>query len=292
VYDIYTGDIEWLGQHPELEEICGREMPMHRWKLKPYNMVQSWDNNAGRSKPTQAVIKTLGEGNARFVCGKWHYKSPVGNSVIPTAIVLGGSEYRVPIEDLFDVEPGKLVVQRVLGSVAGIQERTAFSSIEYALARWSPPLLLVVVESNSPIIEAAIRQLRGQYLPRAPIRVVLDHVMVSALRAVQQAEKDPGLTAAGKELLITQLATELNCLYSMELLLKSKVIRDCVLAGKVELHAAVMDSGTGKVRFLGEHPRQLEIIQAADLRDMTYEKGPAATLPREKWSTPFQPVEG
>jgi len=137
-----------------------------------------------------------------------------------------------------------------------------------------------------------VRQLRGQYLPRAPIRVVLDHVMVSALRALQQVEGEPNLTAAGKEILLTQLATELNCLYSMELLLKSKVIRDCVLAGKVEVHAAVMDSGTGKVRFLGEHPRQLEIIQAADLRDMVYKSGTSTLLPREVWKTAYQPVEG
>jgi len=48
-----------------------------------------------------------------------------------------------------------------------------------------------------------IKQLRGQYLPLAPIRVVLNHVMVSALRAVQQAEKNSTLTSAGQELLIT-----------------------------------------------------------------------------------------
>jgi len=292
VYDIYSGDIEWLGEHPDLEVLCGREMPMHRWKVTPYSTVQSWDNNAGRSKATQTIIKDLVEGNDRFVTGQWNFKSPVGSDVPPSAIVLGGSEYRVPIEDLFDVEPGRLVVQRVLGSVAGMQERTAFASIEYALARWKPSLLLVLVESNSPIIEAAIRQLRGQYLPRAPIRVVLDHVMVSALRATQQTDQISSLSAAGRELRITQLATELNCLYSMELLLKSKVIRDMVLAGKVELHAAIMESGTGKVRFLGEHPKQLEIIQAADLRDMTFANGLSATLAREEWKTPFQPVEG
>ena len=46
------------------------------------------------------------------------------------------------------------------------------------------------MESASPIIEAALQQMRGQLLPRAPIRVVLNHVMVSALRATQEAERD------------------------------------------------------------------------------------------------------
>ncbi len=39
-------------------------------------------------------------------------------------------EFRVPIENLFDVEPGRLVVQRILGSFAGNQCKTAFASIE------------------------------------------------------------------------------------------------------------------------------------------------------------------
>ena len=50
--------------------------------------------------------------------------------------------------------------------------------------------------------------------------------------------------------------------------------------GKIELHAAIMDSGTGKVRFLGGHPREAEIIKAADFRDDVYKDGPLSTLPR------------
>ena len=290
VYNIFSGEIEWLGEHPEIEKLCGREMPMHRWNSTPYNTVQSWDNKSGRSARAVNAIRMMEDGNTRFVTGRWHYKSPTGLDVTPSVIVLGGSEYRVPIEDLFDVDPGRIIVQRVLGSVAGMQERTAFSSIEYSIARWAPPVLLVLVESSSPIIEAAIKQLRGQYLPLAPIRVVLNHVMVSALRAVQQAEKNSTLTSAGQELLITQLATELNCLYSMELLLKSKVVRERVLSGELELHAAIMDSGTGKVRFFGEHPRQMEIMRAAELRARTYSTGLSATLPREDWGCPFEPL--
>ena len=87
-----------------------------------------------------------------------------------------------------------------------------------------------------------------------------------------------------------QLATELNCFYSMELLLKSKVVRERVLSGELELHAAIMDSGTGKVRFFGEHPRQMEIMRAAELRARTYSTGLSATLPREDWGCPFEPL--
>jgi hypothetical protein len=145
-------------------------------------------------------------------------------------------------------------------------------------------MMLVLVESASPIIEASIKQLYGQYLPPAPIRVVLDHVVVSSMRAVQEMRGGGGAsTSAGNDIKVMQLATELNCLFSMELLLGSQIIRDMVLTGRVELHAALMESETGKVRFLGEHPRQLEVIQAADLRAMVYKDGPYGILPRETW---------
>ena len=48
----------------------------------------------------------------------------------------------------------------------------------------------MLVESASPIIDAALQQLRGQLLPRAPVRVVLNHVMVSAMRATQEVERE------------------------------------------------------------------------------------------------------
>jgi len=230
------------------------------------------------------------DGNTRFVTGKWHYRSPRADGLPPVAIVLGGSECRVPIEDLFDVEPGKLIVQRVLGSVAGNQERTAYCSIEYALGRWSPPVIVVLMYSNSPILEAALLQLKGQILPRPPIRVVLDHLMVSTMRAVQQAHDiatKRKLTAAGEETLLRALATELNCLYSMEMLLKSKVVRDKVSSGTVQLIGAIMDSGSGKVRFIGEHPRQSDIVRAAELRDRVYAEGMTSTIPRGRWDKPF-----
>ena len=139
-------------------------------------------------------------------------------------------------------------------------------------------------------MEDAAQQLQGQCLPRAPIRVVLDHVIVSTLRAMQQAHKiaeNKKLTAAGEELLVRNLALELNCLYSMEMLLKSRIVRERVLSGAIELPAAGMASNTGKVRFLGGHPRQGEVMLAGQLRDKAYASGMAATLPREEWDTPY-----
>ena len=66
----------------------------------------------------------------------------------PFAIVIGGAEVRVPLEKIFDASPGDLVVQRCMGSIAGRRGATLFDSVEYAVVRFAPKLLLVLGESN------------------------------------------------------------------------------------------------------------------------------------------------
>ena len=48
-----------------------------------------------------------------------------------------------------------------------------------------------------------------------------------------------------------------------------------------------MESGTGRVCFLGEHPRQVDIINTVLLQRSIYKDGPMATLPREVWDSTF-----
>ena len=35
VYDIFTGEVEWLGEHPELPDICGAPLPVHQVTASP-----------------------------------------------------------------------------------------------------------------------------------------------------------------------------------------------------------------------------------------------------------------
>ena len=42
-----------------------------------------------------------------------------------------------------------------------------------------------------------------------------------------------------------------------------------------------MESSTGKVSFLGEHPRQTDIINTVLLQSSVYQNGSNATLPRD-----------
>jgi hypothetical protein len=66
----------------------------------------------------------------------------------PFAIIIGGGEVRVPIEQMFDVQPGELIVQRVMGNIAGRFGGTLVNSIEFGIARYDPKLLIVLGDSQ------------------------------------------------------------------------------------------------------------------------------------------------
>ena len=75
-------------------------MPMHEWHNSPYLVRGASNLNPGRSPAAAEALARLSNGNGRFVGGQWRYKRPRSDTA-PSAIVLGGSEYRVPVEDLF-----------------------------------------------------------------------------------------------------------------------------------------------------------------------------------------------
>ena len=39
VYDIFSGEVEWLGEHPDLCELVGRKMPMRDWRQAKYSCL-------------------------------------------------------------------------------------------------------------------------------------------------------------------------------------------------------------------------------------------------------------
>ncbi len=71
----------------------------------------------------------------------------------PYAIVLGCSDSRVPPEVVFDETLGRLFVIRVASNVAGAEQT---GTIEYALARWDCPLVVVLGHTQCGGIAAAM----------------------------------------------------------------------------------------------------------------------------------------
>merc|ERR1719311_1446488 len=88
-YNIVTGELEWLGEHPEREEIVESKLPMSMWMSKPYVRA----NIPASAKGAQQAIKRLGDGNRQFMAGESQYRALRKGSSLsinnPYAIVVG-----------------------------------------------------------------------------------------------------------------------------------------------------------------------------------------------------------
>jgi len=266
VYDIFSGKVDWLGQHPKLEEIVREQMPLHKWKVSPYVRTLQ------PSCPAAAtVIEKLRSGNKMFMSGQTYRESlsESGEAVQSLeAVVLCGTEFRVPIQRIFDTHPGEIAVQRCLGSIAGVKGLALFSSLEYMVVRFAPKVLLILGESNSAIIDEALEQMAGSDVPPQAMRFILNKVSVSAARALRQVNESDAFTSAGREMKARQLAVEFNVLYTIEqLILNSQIIRHAMRKSGLEVHGAVLDEMTGEVDFLGPHPLAEQLAHFGEVGD-------------------------
>ncbi len=75
------------------------------------------------------------------------------SSAEPYAVVLGCSDSRVPPEVVLGEDLGRLFVVRVAGNVAGSDE---IGSIEYAVARWACPIVLVLGHTQCGAVGAVL----------------------------------------------------------------------------------------------------------------------------------------
>jgi len=251
MYDIYTGDIDWMGDHPDLEQIVGKKLPYWQWKMADYSPNK--DGSSSSNPKVEEALQRLKRGNERFKKGTGQLVAGSPEVPDPFAIVIGGGEVRVPIEKMFDVKPGELIVQRVMGNIAGRPGASLVNSIDFAVARYDPKLLVVLGDSSSRIIKTALDQTTGAEVPSPALQYVIDRVMVSAIRAKEQVAKGAVASAASRDLLTQRLTVELNVLYTIEQLCRSAIVRAACKDG-LEMHGAILNAQTGNVDFIGEHP--------------------------------------
>jgi len=255
-YDLNTGKVEWLGQHPELEDIVGAPMPVYKWKQLPYMSAAS-----PMSTAAQTTINKLKGGNANFVAGKGGRFTGIKKVTSkPEAIVVTCTEVKVKPQLFFDTAPGEIITQRTLANTVGNPGGTLFSSLEYAVKRFAPPVLLIVGDSDDSVVKQAIDHVQGLEPAPFAMQPVLDKVSASAIRALDEFSSSTS-TSAGASMKVLRDAVELNALYGIEqLIINSAIIREAVQNG-MEIQAAVLDHLTGEVEFLGPHPRTQELVE-------------------------------
>jgi carbonic anhydrase len=133
----------------------------------------------------QTALQRLREGNARFVSSERNQdaltserrRQKVAAAQEPFAIILGCSDSRVPAEIVFDQGLGDLFVIRVAGNIVAPSQ---IGSVEFAAARYSTRLVVVLGHSNCGAILATIEELgRGSKEQSRNLRSIVDRVRPS-----------------------------------------------------------------------------------------------------------------
>ncbi len=204
------------------------------------------------------AINMLKEGNLRFVSTN---KNPANQNKErrvmlaeygqrPFAMILGCSDSRTPVEQIFDVGIGDLFVVRVAGFIA---DSDVTGTFEYGAKSLKIPLLVVLGHNSCDTITTAINNDKnvGNY-----------STLIEKIKpAVEKAEYLYGNKISPA---LIEEAVKQNIWLSMEnLITSSSVLRNMIRNNKLKIVGANYNLDTGIVEWLGEHPRQAEFLSGS-----------------------------
>jgi carbonic anhydrase len=195
------------------------------------------------------AIKRLKEGNERFVSGvrsmemilNQQQRSHLVKGQEPFAIILGCSDSRVPAELVFDQGLGDLFVIRIAGNIVAPSQ---IGSVEFAIAKFQTPLVVVLGHSNCGAVCATIDALKGE--SEAPSSNELS--IVNRIRPVVEPLLETELRHNTEKLI--DAAIRSNIRYSVNQLRHgSERIETYTQQGRVRIIGAEYCLDKGKVQF-------------------------------------------
>lgn len=141
--------------------------------------------------PAAALARLL-DGNRRFRAGRArHPRQDPGDirrlaaGQDPFVVVLGCADSRVPAEILFDQGLGDVFDNRVAGNIV---DPAVTGSIEYAVAEFAPPLIVVLGHERCGAVVATIETIEHGGTPPGSIGALVDAIRP----AVEPVLHDPG----------------------------------------------------------------------------------------------------
>jgi carbonic anhydrase len=210
---------------------------------EPHSQAPAEHHPAAPALTPAQALERLMEGNARFVQGKAQHphqtvqwRSGLTASQHPIAAVLGCSDSRVPVEELFDQGFGDIFVIRVAGNVAGEDE---CGSIEYAVAHLGVPLVLVVGHEQCGAVTAALSPESERRREAAEVQALLTHIE-PALKAIAPGTPEERVLRG----------VEANARLSVRQLIETPLLKERIARHQLQVKAAVYELGTGRVRLL------------------------------------------
>jgi carbonic anhydrase len=195
-----------------------------------------------RPQTLDAAIARLADGNRRFVEERQQAPVPSAERVqlasgqTPFATVFGCSDSRVPIETIFDQQPGNLFVTRVAGNIVSDD---VLATIEYGITVLKTMLVLVLGHTRCGAVQAAIDHLENGTRFEGHMQLLADGI-VPAAEAARGSNGD-----------WWNNAVHANALRNARAVVdRSSIVRRAVVAGEVRVVAGVYDLESGVVEFL------------------------------------------
>ncbi|MBD3266596.1 HAMP domain-containing protein, partial [bacterium] len=227
-----------------------------------FGTMHGWASNTGPGISPDEALQLLQEGNARYVTGNRSYPNldakrlaTVASGQHPFATVISCSDSRVPPEHLFDRGLGDIFTIRVAGNVCDTDE---IGSIEYGVDHLGTPLMVVLGHTGCGAVTAVVTEaeVHGSIPP------LVDNIQ-PAVFAAQNIH--PYLQ--GKALVPE--AVKANVWQAIDDLFKhSPSTQERAKNGRVRVVGAIYHLEDGTVEWLGQHPKQDELLK--------YTSGPAA----------------
>ena len=188
------------------------------------------------------AVQSLMDGNARFVSGKPQSR-PLVSRVLrlasgqsPFATVLACADSRVPVETLFDHEPGDIFVVRLAGNFVS---DAALASIEFATAILKAPLVMVLGHTSCGAVKAAMEYVQSNATFPGHIQLLAEALAPAATSTRDRG--DDSWYAAVVE----------NVRLNVEKLRTSRpIMADALSRGDVQIVGAVYDLRTGNVELV------------------------------------------
>lgn len=199
-----------------------------------------------QSMTADDAVRLMKEGNKRFVTMRLEHpnlsaarrEAVAVEAQQPFATVLGCSDSRVPVEEIFDRGIGDIFIIRVAGNVA--MDSVVIGSAEYAAGHLGTPVIVVLGHTGCGAVKAAISG--------PPLEGSIREVQKKIEPVVSMVKKErPDL----KGNVLTIAVVKANALQAkQDLLASSPEITHMAADGKIRILTAVYDMKTGAVEWI------------------------------------------
>ncbi len=220
---------------------CGAAAGM----LSSTSFVRAAEEHPRSNMTPDEALRLLQEGNKKFatdapfrgVQGR-ERRIEVARGQTPFAVLVGCSDSRVPPELLFGRGLGELFIVRVAGNTVDL---TAQGSIEYAVAEFGVPLVLVLGHERCGAVAAAVSVVQENATFPGAIGEMVEPIVPAVLRAKGQ----PGdlLDNAVREN-VRRVVTRLRG--------NGAILPELAEAGRIKIVGARYDLDNGAVDFFTE----------------------------------------